>query len=479
MKPSLVNWGQRLVLLVVLAIGARGGLQSKPLSQSMAFQNEPLPLGHLTLSAPFTVMEQMTMDRIHKLAWLSEDDSLKIARNLVKNHKTNEIFLDKEHAFYRISQQEHTTGQKPLNVVVIMLESWTARYMASFGGPVASTPNFDSLCKKGQVFDQFYANGSRSIIGIASVLASIPGFTDAQVIMGAFTQNTMTSFPQILEQNGYQTLFLHGGFEGSLGIHDFARKLGYDKVIAKENFENPDNKWDGLWGIWDHFQFERFKQELDSLQEPFHGAIFTSSSHQPFHLPDPEFSVFDSSVPDYEWLNALHYSDWALGQFFEQAKSSSWFKNTVFVITADHTIWAHRGKAVENAHIPLLIYSPSEVIAPGINHTIGSQVDILPSMIDLLGLSTAHSSMGKSLFSETSESFALFNSVIYLWITPDYALSFVDNKLASIYNNHTKVLQEKINFTKLPSDIQSEIRTYLGYTQTAHNTLITNSIAPW
>ncbi|MGK5094434.1 sulfatase-like hydrolase/transferase [Deltaproteobacteria bacterium TL4] len=481
--PSWSSWVDRVILLLLIIIAGRGGVQGRPLFQGVAFYDAPVVVGHLALNAPFTVMEQVSFRPLERYQWFSEKNAQAITRDLLDHTRYSQIYPLPKYPFYR--KTSYPEGQTPekMNVVMLILESWTARYIYSLGGTNPEvTPFFDSLSKQGRLFTRFFSNGTRSIEGIASMLISIPVFEDTKVVLGPFAQNSMTSLAAILRGHGYKTLFLHGGFKGTLGLHDFAKRVGFQKVIAKEDFEDQEHQFDGIWGIWDQYQFERFQQEIDQLPQPFYATLFSSSSHQPFAVPDERFLHFDKSVPDSKWLNSLRYSDWALEQFFEQAKKESWYQNTLFVITADHTIWAHRGRGnafLQRGRIPLLLYTPSGKLTTNVDPIIGSHVDLTPTIINFLKLPDAHASMGKDLLSGTpGDAFAMFNSAIYVWYTDQFAYQFAGNELLEIYDFQAQILYKDVDLLRDQLIHQTNIQNYLGYLQTSHNALISNTIAP-
>jgi hypothetical protein len=162
----------------------------------------------------------------------------------------------------------------------------------------------------------------------------------------------------------------------------FAARHGFDRYIAKEDFPNAAAKSDSTWGIFDHYAFERLHAELESATKPVFGFLFTLSSHTPYELPDPKYAVFPTGDESARMWNSFHYTDYALGRFFELARQSSYWKDTVFIVTGDHNLGGPFLNRRQGMHIPLLIVNPADPAFPiGINPTLGSQTSIAPTAL--------------------------------------------------------------------------------------------------
>ena len=480
MKPQkTVGFFFLAVYLCLLVIGGRGGLQAKPIVENAAFRNSDLVLGHLSLNAPFTVLHQFTQDQAQKINWLSDQEARTTTRNLINKVETAQ-FPREGYTFYRQSASGTPQKRQDQNIVFIIMESWPAHSVGILGSKYQDiTPEFDQLAKKSRYYTRFFSNGTRSIQGIAANLLSVAALPDIALILSGFEQNKMFSLVDYLTQKGYDSLFLHGIYRGSFGMHEFARRVGYKRIIAQEDFPEYQKKSDGTWGIWDHIQFEFMVEEIERMKKPFFATMFSVSSHEPFVLPDERFNFYPDSVPDHKWLNTLRYTDWALGQFFQRAEKKEWFKNTLFIVTADHTLSGRADKTMDSARIPLLIYSPGGEIEPGVDNRVGFQVDLIPTLIDYLGLNVHHNSMGTSLFAtQKTARFGLFNTGSTTWITDSIAYQFSDQKLLGAYD-----FEDDWAFKKKIIDLDTEkhkihIKEYKAYLQSAQNALIFNTLLP-
>jgi phosphoglycerol transferase MdoB-like AlkP superfamily enzyme len=198
----------------------------------------------------------------------------------------------------------------------------------------------------------------------------------------------------IFREQDYQTVFIHAAPDNSMGIAAICRIAGYERFLSQSDF--PSGNYNGSWGVWDHVALERLTTEMDAAAEPFHYGIFSLCTHSPWSLPEGFRPRFESDHSDAEILNTFAYLDDALRAFFEREAARERFSRTVYVIVGDHTTHADE---VERFHVGALFYAPGR-IEPAVHHQISTQLDILPTIIDLTGIETAHSSFGSSLFSE-------------------------------------------------------------------------------
>jgi len=350
------------------------------------------------------------------------------------------------------------------------MESWTESHITP-----ELTPFFYTLKKKGIYFKNFYACGSRSPEGILSVIASIPPLTQFTFIGSSLEETKIRTIAHILKENGYKTVFFHGAKLGSFGFNAFSRLSGFERFISKNDFDLKKVKWDGAWGVFDHYVFERVDEEARKTKEPFLFVIFSLSSHSPYKLPDERFRIFKEKDELHKYFNTLYYSDWALKEFFKRAENSSYFKNTIFIITADHTI-AKGLKSFNELHrIPLLIYAP-DYISGFVSKKIGTQLDILPTVLDLLGITSPHSSFGKSLLSKTPGFAFISSGNVYGWIKGNYLLNHKLEKTISLYNIKTDK-DEKNNLIG-KSDYKKLEKELLSYIQLGRELLLKNKIYP-
>jgi phosphoglycerol transferase MdoB-like AlkP superfamily enzyme len=213
-----------------------------------------------------------------------------------------------------------------------------------------------------------------------------------------------SGLPSLLHRQGYQTVFLYNGLFSWDNKEGFFRQHGMDRFIGTEDFIDPVFV-DPVWGVSDYDVFMRAKEEFRAMDAkgPFFGAILTLSNHSPFNLPDPlPFDRIETGDDMEPRFNSMRYADWALGEFFRQARNEPWFENTLFVLTGDHGFGsppALTEMQLDRQHVPLLFFSPAlDPAAIGHRTTVASQVDIGPSVLGLLGLDAPHQGWGRNLF---------------------------------------------------------------------------------
>lgn len=305
--------------------------------------------------------------------------------------------------------QEHTT---PYNVVVILLESFAAEHVGILGGKMNLTPEFDALAQEGVLFPMFFSTGVRTNRALPSTFCGFPNLPGASVMKRSEGQQYFHSLANILKPHGYTSLFVYGGDLEFDNMEGFLRNIGFEQFVDYTQYDQ--SQFLTKWGATDEQVFTKANELFRKQQEPFFGAILTLSNHSPYLVPESaDFERVDLSIKDANILNAFKYSDYALGQFFKLARQENYFKNTIFIMLGDH------GKAYKGAEyalnldcfgIPLLLYAP-DILEPGVQRVIGSQIDILPTIMGLLKFDYAHASFGRDLLKlNEDEGFAILAS---------------------------------------------------------------------
>ena len=294
------------------------------------------------------------------------------------------------------------------NVVFILLESWSYQYIDGLaGGSYNATPFINSMIPKAQVWDHFYAAGQRSIIGIQAALTSTPALNNFPALGFGLELNRLNKPAEILNQHGYSTLMMQSSNRRSFNMDGIAGILGFTEYYGKEDIplvreypqDTPKFGWD-----YDSLMFLNQKlSDVQHQQKPFFAFLFTGTTHEPFADPGAEFHLYPHDNADQNgFLNTLRYSDWSLQQFMQSATKQDWYNNTIFIFTADHVLKTSSDNLVEQFHIPLIIYTPDGSLTPMRHQELATQYDLLPSMMDLLGLNDPISSFGQSLFQPKS-----------------------------------------------------------------------------
>ena len=406
LKTIAADTAALLAVIVISVVFIRGGLQMKPLGVKDAFPGDKVTLGALSLNGVYT-----TFRTIYK-SYKGQNPSAYLDALTLADGKTDFAKIltspdrEKSEPGYPLFRSflYDKSEKRELNVVIFIMESWSAKHIKSLGGEISSAPNFDALAKEGLLLTEFFANGQRSMEGMAAILGSIPVWKGMILGQGGLLMQTrMEPLASALRKSGYETLFFHGARPGSMGFDSLVKRLGFSRHISMEDFEVNEKTYDSVWGIYDESVFLRAHETFDKADDKFFAVIYSLTSHSPYSIPSEKFRKFDKSRPHADFLNSMIYSDYALGRFFEEAKKSDYFKNTIFIITGDHTEGRSTSANLYESHrVPLLIYAPGIVSAGTIGRAT-SQLDISPTIFDLLKIDAEFTSWGKTIFDENEK----------------------------------------------------------------------------
>lgn len=353
-------------------------------------------------------------------------------------HFVDDQFIENNVHPYKLYERD--TEPKP-NVVIFIVESFGKEYSGAFNRNtkikdfVSYTPFVDSLANESLIFTNAFANGRQSIHGMSSVLAGIPSLADA-FTSSPYSNQKIQSIVSVANDMGYDTSFYHGAPNGSMGFQGFGNILGFKHYFGKTEYNN-DKDFDGMWAIWDAPFFQYFAKNVGK-QQPFLTTMFSASSHHPFKVPE-EFNGKFKKGP-LEIHIPIQYTDYALKKYFETAKKQSWYQNTIFVITADHTnqtYYPEYQKAMNRFAIPLLFFSPNPKFnLKGVDDRLAQQMDIYPTLADLMGYNKKIRSWGRSLVSTENEDAIIVNSdsIQEQMIIDNYIYTFNGKDITGIYD---------------------------------------------
>ncbi len=414
-----------IVLIPVFIFLSRGGTQLRPIDIITASEYTAPQYVSLILNSPFTIMKTL------------EKNGLTVPQYYT-GKQLNKIYSP-------IHKYKARHNAKRRNVVIIILESFGREYSGYLNNYKGFTPHFDSIMKAGLTFKNAYADGRRSLEALPSIFGSIPSLMDYPFISSPYTMDKIEGFPKLLKTLGYQTSFYHGGRNGTMGFEDFVKYAGVDKYYGLNEYPDKSD-FDGRWGIFDEPYLSYFCDEISKMKQPFFTGVFTLSSHHPYTIPKKHKNQF----PKGNLINeeSIGYADFALGKFFKKAATKSWYKNTIFVLSADHTAQAYKPfykTEVGRYAIPIVFFAPGDTTITGLSNTICEQSDIFPSIMQYLGYNKAFLSFGNSVFDTASPHFAIsYAQKIYQFIYKNIAIHFDGNKIINI----EKVSNNSI--TKLP-----------------------------
>lgn len=427
-----------VVLLATVALivgGIRGDFKhsTRPINMVDAYKHVTVPnQGDVVLNTPFAIIRTFS------------------SNNFKLKHFTNESYIDAN--LKPIKQYNGHPEAKP-NLVIIILESMAREYWGSMNrdngipGFKSYTPFLDSLSDSSLIFTNAYANGRQSIHGMSSVLAGIPSFQTA-FTSSPYAKQKIASIVSVCDSMGYQTSFFHGAANGSMGFQGFGNILGFKNYYGRTEYNN-DKDFDGIWGIWDEQFLQFMGKTVGAQKKPFMATVFTLSSHDPYQLPEKYLTKFKGGpLPIHR---TVQYSDNALRQFFNYAKTQAWYSNTIFVITADHTSQTHYpeySKQINRFAVPILFYSANPAYGlKGVRTDLASQMDIYPSIADLIGYNKPFRSWGRSLISNLpAETPRVINSTgnIYQLMQGNYTYLFDGKNITGIFAAADKGLEKNL-----------------------------------
>jgi phosphoglycerol transferase MdoB-like AlkP superfamily enzyme len=411
--PMQLSWhwrGATLVALVLISVvAARGTLrQGPPLRWGDAFTTDSVFINQLGLNPALTLYEaaKNRYSDHRDNAWkavLPEDEALAVTRELLLTG--NDQLADPELAAVRRDYRAPEAGRLPVrNVVVILMESFAGRYVGALGSRDGITPNFDRLAAEGLLFERFFANGTHTHQGMFASMACFPNLPGFEYLMQSPEGgNRFSGLPQLLSARAFNDVYVYNGdfaWDNQLG---FFGNQGMTRFVGRNDYIDPVVA-DPTWGVSDQDMFDRAVQELGALApgEPFYALLQTLSNHTPYALPDPlPVPAVSGHGSQDAHLTAMRYSDWALGRFFEQAKRQPWYQDTLFVVVGDHGFGAPEQLTEMDLfrfHVPLLLIAPGVTEQFGSRReVVGTQVDVVPTIMGRLGGEVRHQCWGRDL----------------------------------------------------------------------------------
>lgn len=453
-KKDFVTQFSFLILSIAVALLiARGGFQKKPIKIVDAVVYGELGNSALILNTPFCIIKTISKnEEIEKVHYFEEKELLSIYNPTI-NLNSGQAVTKK-------------------NVVVIILESFGDENVGR-----GYTPFLDSLITKSYYFKHGFANGKVSIDAVPSILSSIPSLMNNSFISSSFSLNKINGLPKILKKEGYGTSFFHGSFNGSQNFDQYAQVAGFDHYYGKDQYDGKE-AFDGKWGIYDEEFMQFFCNKVTTFKEPFFSSIFTISSHNPYRVPEKYKGKFSKGTTEIH--ESIGYSDFSLRQFFNTASKQAWYKNTLFVISADHTSSGGDHNIdktnIGKFSIPILFFDPSNPEFVGVNENNFQQIDIMPSILDYLNIKTDMVSFGKS-YKSKNNFVVYYLQGIYHYIQDDYYLAFANNQPIGLYNwkkdiylKKNLLMGEKQKADKMAQFLKAYIQTF--YERVTHDALI-------
>ena len=453
-----------LLIAIPLSIaGIRGGFTTavRPITISNANQYAQRPTdAALVLNTPFSLIRTIGKNVFTVPTYFESQEQMEALFNPI--HVPADSILS--------SQEERDTCVIRKNVAILIVESFGREYIGALnkdleGGRYKGyTPYTDSLINKSITFRYSFCNGRKSIDGMPSILSSIPMFVEPFFLTPA-SMNDYTGLAGILSAEGYETAFFHGAQNGSMGFQAFAQKTGFQKYYGRTEYEaaHGTDDFDGTWAIWDKPFMQFYAEEMSKMKQPFMTALFTASSHHPFVIPEKYNKEFpEGSLPIHK---CIRYTDMAIGKFFETAARQPWFENTIFVITSDHTNQSDHAEYQTDLGgfcSPIIIYDPSAT--GGMQDKIAQQIDILPTILGMLGYAKTYFGFGIDVLNTPAENTWAVNYLngIYQYVKYGYVLQFDGTDTKAIYSLEDRLMKNNLKGkTEMQPQMERELKAII------------------
>ena len=454
-----------LVLVAGLAIiGMRGGWRhsTRPITMSNAgdFVKSPSDMG-LVLNTPFTIIKTLKRAALKPVKYYDEQ-TLKSIYN-------------------PIHQPLHAAPFKKLNVVFLIIESLGKEHIGALNTDLLNgkykgyTPFLDSLVSQSFTSSRTYANGRKSIDALPSIISGIPSIREP-FVLSSYSGNKTTSIAKLLGDEGYETAFFHGAPNGSMGFSAYTNLAGIKHYFGKSEYAN-DADFDGIWGIWDEPFMQYMAKTMNTFKQPFFSAFFSVSSHHPFKVPEKYAGKFPKGpLPVQE---PIGYTDMALRKFFATAAKMPWYKNTLFVICADHATVSYLPEYQTLPgyfSVPILFYYPGGSLK-GKTDKLIQQTDIMPTVLNYLNYNKPYFAFGFDALSNKNNNFVVNNNDGSFSIYQgDYLLQNDGQKSTALFNLKTDRLT-KNNILNQQNTVQESMENQLkAFIQQYNNRMINNQL---
>ena len=475
-----------LVVAVPLCIcGMRGGATKavRPITISNANQyvNRPLEVA-IVLNTPFSLIRTIGKKVFVVPQYFDEKELNSIYSPLHNvNEETDTLALSDKSLLHR------------KNIVVLIVESFGREYIGGYnkwldnGRYKGYTPFVDSLMAHSLTFEYSYCNGRKSIDGMPSILSSIPMFVEPFFLTPA-SMNDVSGLAKELKNEGYYSAFFHGAENGSMGFQAFARATGFTDYFGRTEYNEDkrtggDRDFDGTWAIWDEPFLQFYANKMTEMKQPFITAVFTASSHHPYAVPEGWEAAHEMGDICSEDKLPIHkcirYTDNALREFFNTAKHQPWYENTIFVITSDHTNQSNHDYYQTDLGVfcsPIIFYDPTGTLPTGMRPGIAQQIDIMPTVLGLVGYNRPYVAFGIDLMRVADKDTWAVNYLngIYQYVKGDYLLQWDGEKAKAVYKFKTDRLlkhnllddekaknEEKVTIGQMEREVKAIIQSYM------------------
>jgi phosphoglycerol transferase MdoB-like AlkP superfamily enzyme len=413
-QPMKVVWVPAMLFVTAaMIIPVRGGVGIAPMNVGFVYFSNTLLANHIAVNPVWNFsysMKKLGKDQ-KEYKFLSQEQMQTTIRSLKAEKQDPKSILK----------------TKRPNVVVLVLESFTSKVIEQLGGEKGVTPNFARLSKEGVLFNNFYAIGDRSKIGLVGLLSGYPSLPQRSVISYARKTEKIPSLCRRFTELGYSSTYYYGGDLRFASMNSYISTMGFQNIVTYENF--PDELNVSKWGVNDEFVFDALLEDIRKEEDSFFKVFFTLSSHEPFEVPME--TVIQGKSEDARFMNSVYYTDKCLGNFIEKLKQDQCWENTLLILVADHGV-RYIGRSQPHDlikyHIPMLwLGGALEEEAKGtLVDKIGCQPDMSNTLLAQMELDNQEFIFGKDLLNDEQKGYAFFDF--------NNGFGYVDENGASVYD---------------------------------------------
>ncbi len=468
-RSNLLFYSVSTVIMLLFAgltiAGMRGGFTgtTRPITISNAIEKVKKPIeSAIVLNTPFSIIRTLNAKVFEEVKFFDEKEAEKIYSPI--------------HAGYPAG------SFRPMNVVVLILESFTKEVVGALNPDLEDghykgyTPFLDSLIHRSYTWKYSFANGVKSIDAIPSVIAGIPSLVQP-FVLSRYSLNEMEGLAATLKKKGYDAGFFHGAPNGSMGFDAITNMLSVRRYFGQNEYGRKGDS-DGYWGIPDELFLNYCARNFGQMKEPFFASVFTLSSHHPYILPKKYENDFKGGPnPLYK---CIEYTDYSLRQFFKEASRQPWYKNTLFILTADHSLPSSDHKEYLTStglfSIPIIFHCPNSNLV-GIDSTLMQQIDVFPTVLGYLKYDAPYFAFGNDRFQNNGNPFVVnYINGYYQFMEGDYLLQSDGKNLlnAYLYKKDPQYLQNLVE--KQDSVMNRHFQRFKSFLQQYNNRMVKNRL---
>lgn len=443
-----------VLIPVLLLLGYRGGFQLAPINESQSYYSSIPINNHIATNNIWYLVHSLldANDTKNPYEFMALDEAKKITASLYQTPKNKSTVIFK--------------SPQP-NVVIIVLESWTADIIKALGGEQDVTPHFDDLRKEGLLFTQMYGSGFRTEQGLISILSGFPGQPNNSIITTPSKAEKLPSVTSDLVKQGYTSSFYYGGEVEFANMKSYLMNTQFEKIIDKKNF--LPTQLNSKWGAHDEFVLQKQLQDLSTEKSPFFSVVLTLSTHEPFEVTMK--TPFNGNEEEEKFKKAAYYTDYCLFNYFNEAKKQPWYANTVFILVADHGHHLPKNRNMdypEGRKITSLIVGGA--LADNFRgktiNKICNQNDWPAILLSQLNLPTDRFVWSKNVMSADTKEFAYYSNDNCLgWITPrtNYVYAFASKNTEELPGIADSTAASTSSIKEAQAYLQTLYQTYLDY----------------